>query len=201
MSMIVWLEDLGKTDVAVAGGKGANLGELTNAGFPVPPGFVVTAQAYVASMDEGGVREQLAAPVVEPSAAAATEARQLVGKAGLPASIRSSLDAAYAELGRRLGVEDPPVAVRSSATAEDSADTSFAGMNRTITNVRGTAALAEAVVAAWASLFGERVLGYRSARGLAGEPQMAVVVQAMFRPSGQAWRSPPTPSRPTAVGS
>src|SRR5690606_18664349 len=79
----------------------------------------------------------------------------------------------------RVGGDDPPVAVRSSATAEDAADTSFAGMNRTLTNVRGASAVVDAVVDAWTSLFGERVIGYRSAHGLTDEPQMAVVVQAM----------------------
>jgi pyruvate,water dikinase len=86
---------------------------------------------------------------------------------------------AYRELGRQLNESDPLVAVRSSATAEDAADTSFAGMNKTFTNVRGVDAVADAVVEAWVSLFAERVLAYRAAHRMTAEPAIAVVVQAM----------------------
>ncbi len=180
---IAWFEDLRASDVAVAGGKGANLGEVTAAGFPVPPGFVITAGAYLAAMEAGGARATLAAPpTVAGDAAAAAQAQrlaQLVREVRFPDHLRHAIGSAYAELGRRVGDEHPLVAVRSSATAEDAADTSFAGMNRTYTNVRGVDALIDAVVGAWASLFAERVLVYRSAHHIEAEPAIAVVVQSM----------------------
>ena len=183
MKSIWWLDDLRRRDVGAAGGKGANLGELTGAGFPVPPGFVVSADAYLASMEAAGVREELAAPMDATDAsewtARSDELQTLVRKAGLRADVRLELERAYAELADRLGERAPAVAVRSSATAEDAADTSFAGMNKTFTNVRGAAGVAEAVVDAWASLFGQRVVAYRADRRIPGEPAIAVVVQAM----------------------
>jgi len=180
---IWWLEELTRAEVALAGGKGANLGELVRAGFPVPPGFVVGAEAYLASMDAAGVRAALAAPVAtgDPAAWAAwsNERQDLVRSAGLRPDVRADLDRSYAQLAERLGENAPAVAVRSSATAEDAPDTSFAGMNKTFTNVRGADDVADAVLQAWASLFGERVMAYRADRQILGEPAIAVVVQAM----------------------
>ncbi|MCA9630673.1 MAG: phosphoenolpyruvate synthase, partial [Myxococcales bacterium] len=129
---------IGKSDTAVAGGKGANLGELTQAGFPVPPGFVITADAYLRSMESAGVRErlvELARGSIEDDAAlarASAELKQIVRGAGPTAEVRAAVAQAYAELG-----DDVRVAVRSSATSEDTAGTSFAGMNETLTNVSG----------------------------------------------------------------
>ena len=179
MRRILWLDELGREGVSEAGGKGANLGELTRAGFPVPGGFVVSANAYLESMAAGGVRDQLAEWTADPTPSTALDRQELVHKAGMTDEVRAEIDAAYAELARRLGEDAPAVAVRSSATAEDSADTSFAGMNKTFTNVRGADRLADAVLEAWESLFGERVMGYRAARHLIDEPAIAVVVQAM----------------------
>jgi pyruvate,water dikinase len=163
---LVWFSEIGRDDVARAGGKGANLGELTLAGLPVPPGFVVTAAGYLHAMDEGGVRDELTSLFVEAVlqsedpcalASAADRLRSLVHKAGLPATLREEVVAAY----RRLGTE-VPVAVRSSATAEDTAGTSFAGMHDTFTNVIGEAALLERLTDCWASLYGPRVISYRA---------------------------------------
>jgi pyruvate,water dikinase len=178
---VAWFGDLSKADVPRVGGKGANLGELTRAGLPVPPGFVVTAQAYLEAMDRGGVRQALldevaAADVDSPGAldAAADRIRSLVHAAGVPVELRGAVEAAYAALG-----DDPFVAVRSSATAEDAGSTSFAGMNATYTNVRGADELLERVVDCWASLWSQRVIAYRSSQKLADEPAIAVVVQQM----------------------
>jgi pyruvate,water dikinase len=182
-TLIVPFGALGVADVAVAGGKGANLGELCRAGFPVPPGFVVGAPAYLDAMDQGGVRAELtrletSAAVDAPGQLAEVAARMqaLVRAAGLPAAVRTELLDAYHRLG-----PDALVAVRSSATAEDTADTSFAGMNQTFTNVRGDDDLCTRVVDCWASLFGERVVSYRRTRNIGGEPAIAVIVQAMVR--------------------
>jgi pyruvate,water dikinase len=107
--------------------------------------------------------------------------------------VKQAIIDAYEELSHRLGEYTASVAVRSSATAEDAADTSFAGMNQTFTNVCGVEPVLEAVVDAWASLFGERVLAYRAAQGLDAEPAIAVVVQAMVpvESSGVAFTANP----------
>lgn len=179
--LVVQLRQLGSGDVAAAGGKGANLGELLRAGFPVPDGFVVTGSAYLHAMEAAGVRDQLVeraswGDLEDPSAlaAAAADLQALVRKAGMPEELRAALREAYDALG-----DDAWVAVRSSATAEDSVETSFAGMNESFTNVRGVDAVAERVIDCWASAYGQRVLAYRQGHGLAGEPIIAVVVQRM----------------------
>ena len=115
-------------------------------------------------MEHAAVRAELAelaaTPDVDPAAwiTRAEQMQTLVRKAGLSDQVRQEVVGAYEELSRHLGGCISAVAVRSSATAEDAADTSFAGMNKTFTNVRGLEQLLEAIVEAWASLFGERVL-------------------------------------------
>jgi pyruvate,water dikinase len=178
---ILPFDALGVGDVATAGGKGANLGELTRAGFSVPPGFVISAQAYLRAMSDGGVGAELVELErdidVDDAVALADGAlrlQQLVHKAGLPPALRIEVLDAYRGLGANRRV-----AVRSSATAEDTADTSFAGMNQTFTNVCGDDDLCTRIVDCWASLFGERVVAYRRTRGIAGEAAIAVIVQEM----------------------
>lgn len=177
---VVWFEKLSRADIASAGGKGANLGELTRAGLPVPPGFVITADAFLSSMEAAGVRKQLAKRMaeVEPDAvelrAASAEMKQLVRAAPVPADIEAEIVAAYRTLG-----PSAVVAVRSSATAEDTATTSFAGMHETYTHVVGPQALLERVRDCWASAYGERVVAYRKTERLRDEPALAVVVQRM----------------------
>ena len=189
MSAVVWFDELGRGDVDLAGGKGANLGELRRAGLPVPPGFVVTAAAYLEAMEAAGVREEIRAVFVEACdhvdepdalAAAADRLNALVRKAGVPERLRRDVEAAYARLG-----EGAAVAVRSSATAEDGAGTSFAGMHETFVGVVGEATVLERLVDCWASLFGERVIAYRASRELLDEPAIAVVVQVLV-PSERA---------------
>ena len=167
----------------VGEGKGANLGELASAGLPVPPGFVITAEGYLAAMDDGGVRDELRVVFEDacrrsedPSALAesAERMRSLVHKAGVLPGLRDDVLRAYHRLGEAV-----PVAVRSSATAEDTAGTSFAGMHETFANVVGDAAVLDRVVDCWASLFGERAISYRASQGITDEPAIAVVVQRM----------------------
>jgi pyruvate,water dikinase len=179
--MVAWFDELGRDDVPRAGGKGANLGELTRAGLPVPSGFVLLADAYLDAIDGSGVREELrllaeTAEVDDPAALrlSSERARTRIKGVALPEQIRSELLRAYHKLGG--GVR---VAVRSSATAEDTASAAFAGMNETFTNVAGDEELIGRVLDCWASLFGERVLVYRVARRLSDEPVIAVVVQQM----------------------
>ncbi len=177
---IVWLDDRAALDPAIVGGKGANLGELVEAGFRVPPGFVVTANAYLAAVEEAGIRtslRELSAAAVDDDDHLATRARELqelVLGAGLPQWLHHEVEQAY----RKLGAHSY-VAVRSSATSEDSATASFAGMNESFTNVRGQAELLARVLGCWASLFSERACAYRASRGSVDEPVIAVVVQQM----------------------
>ncbi len=173
-------DSLGVGDVEVAGGKGANLGELTAAGLPVPGGFVVTGQAYLEALDAAGSRQRLLDVVssadIESTRAlqlASDELRVTVKKAGVPDAIRDAILRAYADLGGNVRV-----AVRSSATAEDTAEASFAGMNETYTNVTGDH-LIERVTDCWASLWGPRVIAYRQQMDITDEPTIAVVVQRM----------------------
>ena len=174
-------EDLGRDDMAIAGGKGANLGELTRAHLPVPPGFVVTAAAYTEAIDSAGVRSELRERASdadrldeESLTALVSDLRELVHKAGIPAVLRGEVLDAY----HRLGANEL-VAVRSSATGEDSATSSFAGMNETFTNVRGDDQLLERIVDCWASLFSARGVAYRATQQISTEPAIAVVVQRM----------------------
>ncbi|MEL6892878.1 MAG: PEP/pyruvate-binding domain-containing protein, partial [Actinomycetota bacterium] len=174
------LRDVGSDDVALVGGKGANLGEMLGTGFPVPDGFVVTAAAFVDVVAANACREELAeftraAAVASPGELEeiAAAARALVRECEVPDDLVAEVTSRYAEHcgGRR-------VAVRSSATAEDTAETSFAGMNESFTNV-GADELIDRIVDCWVSLYGDRVVAYRAERGLTDEPQIAVVVQSM----------------------
>jgi pyruvate,water dikinase len=171
------------TDAEEAGGKGANMGELVAAGLPVPPGFVLLRSCYLDSMHAAGVQSELAALHRQALAevndiSRLTELSEwmqaLVVKAGVTDVIRQLVVTAFRGLGTSA-----VVAVRSSATGEDGADASFAGMNATITNVSGDEELLDAVVRCWTSLFSARVISYRASRGFTGEPAMAVVVQQM----------------------
>jgi pyruvate, water dikinase len=152
---------LSTEDVSYAGGKGANLGRLTRAGLPVPPGFVVGAPAYAAFRHQTGLGERLDTVLAEldvddtPALQRAAEnARQAVSDSELPHWLADAIAAAYDELAN--GDEGVAVAVRSSATAEDTASASFAGMNETFLNVHGREDVIDAVKRCWQSLFGDR---------------------------------------------
>ncbi|MFI7117448.1 phosphoenolpyruvate synthase [Amycolatopsis sp. NPDC049868] len=184
MSYVRDLSTVSLADAESAGGKGANLGELITAGFSVPPGFVVLREAYLASLEEAGVRGEIA-ELHEKALASADEPEQLSGlcdelralvhRAGMTAGVLTDVIEAYHGIG-----QSTPIAVRSSATGEDGAEASFAGMNASFTNVWGDNAVRERIVDCWASLFSPRVIGYRAGRGFTGEPAIAVVVQKMI---------------------
>ncbi len=185
---VAWFADLSRGDVARVGGKGANLGELTRAGLPVPPGFVVTVDAYARFAAANGLAAQVAArmarlDVDDPDQLRATSQalQKLVRDGATPDDVRAAVLAAYAELGRESpgDAADALVAVRSSGTVEDSAQQSFAGMFRSTLNVRGPDALLRAVKDCWASAFTERLLFYRARQGLTGDLLVAAVVQRM----------------------
>ncbi|HVU90809.1 MAG TPA: phosphoenolpyruvate synthase, partial [Jatrophihabitans sp.] len=181
MQSIMWFNDLAVGDAGIAGGKGANLGELTAAGLPVPPGFVLTSAAYLAAVSQAGIRDELQrirrelrAGEDEALEQAADAARKLIENVRIPSEIAQAVRQAYAVLG-----VDEIVAVRSSGTVEDSAAASFAGMNATFTNVRGPDALLRRIVDCWASLYGARSMAYRAQAGIQEEPTIAVIVQRM----------------------
>jgi pyruvate,water dikinase len=174
---------LGREDVAYAGGKGANLGELTSAGLPVPAGFVVGAPAYAAFCAQTGLRERLAELLdgvdVEDTAvlqATSMAARELFDETSMPEPLQHEIISSYEAL---VGEDsEAPVAVRSSATAEDTAESSFAGMNETFLNTCGADAVIDAVRRCWRSLFGARTIYYRGMNGFAqADMDIAVVVQ------------------------
>ncbi len=161
--LVRWILDLGAADVAIAGGKGANLGELACAGLPVPDGFVLTTAAYAVAARAAGVDPR------DPAGGA-----ERLRTAPVPGAIAATACGAYAALG------GGPVAVRSSATAEDLPGASFAGQQDTFLNVAGEEALLDAVRRCWASLWNERAVAYRAANGIDDTTvALAVVVQCM----------------------
>ena len=192
------IANLGMADAEEAGGKGANMGEMVKAQLPVPPGFVVLRDSYLASIRAAGVADELNAAHREAMLHALDTDRfdqmcatmkALVLKAGMAPEVQERILESYRGMGT-----DCFVAVRSSATGEDGADASFAGMNETYTNVRGEQDLIEAVKNGWASLFAPRVVSYRASRGFTADPAMAVVVQLMIASerSGVAFTADPT---------
>ncbi len=176
-------ETLQRTDTDIAGGKGANLGELTRAGFPVPAGFVVCADAYVRFIEATGLRERIASRLAHVNVddstdleGAAAEVRAQIESEAIPTEVVNDIVGAY--LGLCAGEADVAVAVRSSATAEDTEAASFAGMNETFLNVKGSEAVVEAVRKCWSSLFGARTVFYRAKLGFGqADMDIAVIVQ------------------------
>ena len=194
--MLVFFDDERCRDVAVAGGKGASLARMTALAMPVPPGFVVPVSELedVLAGTVAAIREVLArAERGEDLAAVSEEARALVRAADSGGAFPQHLAEAYA----RLGAGDPPVAVRSSATAEDSEAASFAGAQETYLHVRGVEQIVERIRDCWASFFTERALFYRRAKGSLADLGMAVVVQRMVEPdvSGVLFTMDPTKGR------
>jgi len=170
-SPIRWLADLRRADVGLVGGKNASLGELFStlqkAGIRVPDGFATTADAYrqflrVNQLDEP-IRQRLAAyreghaPLAETGAAI----RRMIRRGGWPTELAELICVAYRQLGERYGLDEPDVAVRSSATAEDLPEASFAGQQETFLNISGEAELLEACRRCYASLFTDRAISYR----------------------------------------
>ena len=199
--MTGYVEDIANlriADAEEAGGKGANMGEMVAAKLPVPPGFVVLRDGYLASMTVAGLAAELNSAhrmAIDHAGETGTLTERcqlmqdLVIKAGMDDEVRTEIIAAYRAMGANI-----VVAVRSSATGEDGADASFAGMNATFTNISGEDCLVDAVQRCWASLFSPRVVTYRASRGFTADPAMAVVVQQMIASerSGVAFTADPT---------
>ncbi len=184
-SVVLDLSDLSAARLAEAGGKAANLGELINAGFRVPDGFCLSTTAYRAATD-GRL------PPIGPGVDAAT-VRAAVLAAPMPESIADAVREAYARLG-----SDVPVAVRSSATAEDLPGASFAGQQDTYLNIVGAPDVLDAVHRCWASLWTDRAVAYRATQGIDGaDVALAVVVQRMVdaRAAGVLFTADPVTGR------
>ena len=180
-------EDLSKSDIGIAGGKGANLGELTQAGIPVPPGFVVTAQAYEYFMDEAGINDQVMSILdqidindTKALQAAAEEIKAIIIESPIPEDLVMFIKEYYNELCQRVGEDDTDVAIRSSATAEDLPEASFAGQQDTFLHVSGDDEVIEYIRKCWASLFEARAIFYREENNFEhSKVYIAVVVQKM----------------------
>ena len=180
-------EELSKSDIGIAGGKGANLGELTQAGIPVPPGFVVTAQAYEYFMDEAGINDKVMSILdsidindTKALQAAAEEIKQIIVDSPIPEDLVLFIREYYNELCQRVGEDDTDVAIRSSATAEDLPEASFAGQQDTFLHVSGDDEVIEYIRKCWASLFEARAIFYREENNFEhSKVYIAVVVQKM----------------------
>ena len=206
-SFVRGLAEVGSADAVVVGGKAAALGELTRAGIPVPPGFVVPAEAFgqaMAAVDPAGslVRAAagMAAEDVPAIAQVASRLRERITARPLPGDLAAQITAAYESLGSPGGAAATvPVAVRSSATMEDSPTASFAGLQDTYLAVRGAAAVLDAVRRCWASLYSDESVAYRRLLGLPEDGlAMGVVIQSMIHPRAAGvmfTRSPVTGDR------
>lgn len=181
MNTVLDFQEIKKEDVMTAGGKGANLGEMTAAGITVPGGFVVTADAYKAFIKENHLEEMFRKELTEAGndeaklLDAAKKFRHAISEGKLPEEVEKAVREKYAQLG-----EQARVAVRSSATAEDLPDASFAGQQETYLNVRGPEAVLTQIRNCYASLWGNRAVCYRSNQGYDQlSVALAVVIQKM----------------------
>lgn len=186
MAYVAWFEDLTKRDISLAGGKGANLGEMVGAALPIPPGFVVTSQAYQHFLEENKIRRELAKLLKKTQTdnqkqleLQSNRIREIIMKSRVPGVIRNSILESYKKLSER-GSPAVFVAVRSSATAEDLSSASFAGQQDTYLNVCAEDLIC-CVQKCWSSLFTSRAIFYREKQGFDhNKVSMAVIVQKMI---------------------
>ena len=177
---ILFFEEISQKDLPLVGGKGANLGEMTRAGFPVPDGFCVTTESYKEFIEDNDLAEFISQVIQDASpdniSQLGAQIREKVKQSEIPAPVAQ-------EIAKAIHQADNYYAVRSSATAEDLAFASFAGQQDTYLNIRGENALLEAVRDCWASLFTDRAILYRIQNNIDHEKvQMSVVIQKMVFP-------------------
>lgn len=172
--LILWFDKVRNTDVPIVGGKNASLGEMINAGMPVPPGFAITAYAYEKFIKETKISTTIYKIIQEtindpedPKQydSASKEIRKLIEKTKVPKELVIAIKSAYTKLNKELETKNSFVAVRSSATAEDLPDASFAGQQDTFLDVKGSDDLLDKVVHCWSSLFTPRAIFYRNEKG------------------------------------
>jgi pyruvate,water dikinase len=189
---VIWFEELGRADVTLVGGKNASLGEMVchlgDRGVAIPPGFATAAEAFWHFIDSNQLRDVIATTLQDlqagrtPLPEAGQAIRRSILRGDWPKDTAAAIGGAYKELSRRIGKTDAAVAVRSSATAEDLPDASFAGQQETFLNIRGQAALLDACRRCFASLFTDRAISYRQTKGFDHlKVALSVGVQAMVR--------------------
>ena len=209
--IILWFEELRKDDVPLVGGKCANLGEMIAAGIPVPPGFAVTATAYKRFITETGIAEKIYSIIEEVVTdksdpeqykEASRRVRELIETTPMPDYIKDAIRESYRKLSEKVGATQVFVAVRSSATAEDLPDASFAGQQETYLNVVGEDELVEKVQKCWSSLFTPRAIFYRTQKGFRHEDVLiSVGVQKMVnaKAAGVMFTIDPVTGDPTKL--
>ncbi len=183
LKAIVWFNEVTKENIPLVGGKGANLGEMTNARIPVPPGFIVTANAYYDFLQKSKITDKIRSLLkpLDPNDSKqlqqiAAKVKDVILDAPMSPELASEIKQAYLKLGKGL------VAVRSSATAEDLPEASFAGQQATFLNVQGEKEVVTAVQKCWASLFEPRAIFYRGEQGFDHfKVGIAVPVQRMVQ--------------------
>jgi pyruvate,water dikinase len=187
---ILWFDEINSEDKDRVGGKSANLGELQNEiDVPVLPGFATTANSYDIFMEETGLKEQLEEVLsdldtddVKDLQMRGAQVRSIIKEADMPRELKNRFAEAYEELEEKLGVDNPKVAVRSSATAEDLPGASFAGQQETYLNVSGKKDLIKRVKDCYASLFTNRAISYREDKDFSHfDVKLSAVVQKMGR--------------------
>jgi pyruvate,water dikinase len=189
---LVWFEEVGKDNVAEVGGKNANLGEmlreLKDEGVPVPGGFATTAAAYRTFLEFNKMTGKIQAEIEslrskkKPLQGVGSTIRQMFAEAEFPFDLAESIKASYRELGKRYKTNNISVAVRSSGTAEDLPEASFAGQQESFLNITGEQALLDACKKCYASLFTDRAINYREDRGFAHmKIALSIGVQKMVR--------------------
>lgn len=203
---VYWFSELNKDSLSVAGGKGANLGEMTQLGFPVPPGFAVSVAAYYQAIKENGLAEPISKILDELTDLEDSDKledtskaiKALIIGAPVPKAIAKAIADSYTQLCKDTSIPDVLVAIRSSATAEDLPSASFAGQQATFLNIRGPEQVISAVRDCWASLFEARAIYYRVKHGFDHmRVGLCAVVQQMVqsRVSGVMFTADPVTGR------
>ena len=187
--LVLWFNEIGKNDVPLVGGKTASLGEMTcKTKVPVPYGFALTADAYRLFLHENHLEEKIAEILsrlkdlndTKTLQRVGAEIRELITTAPIPETLRKAIEEAYAQLALHEKVKEPFVAIRSSATAEDLPDASFAGQQETYLNMRGSRSVIQSVKECYASLFTDRAIFYRAQKGFKHmDVALSAIVQMM----------------------
>jgi pyruvate,water dikinase len=209
MKTILWAEEVDKTSIPEVGGKGANLGEMIQNEFPIPEAFIVTADAFEHFVTSAGIRDDLMdilSKVDVNNEKNLTETsksvREIVRGARIPWNLEIDIIGAYKKLSSKSGTIEDSVAVRSSATAEDLPEASFAGQQETYLNVHTKGDLLEKVKECWGSLYTPRAIFYRETQGFKhADVKLAVVVQRMVNSdvSGVMFSSDPSTGAPEVL--
>ena len=209
MDYILDFEELNKNSLQIVGGKNASLGEMIKAGIHVPPGFAVTTDSYLSFITDTGIKDTISQTLsglsvddVEALNNASAEVQDLINNASMSDNVRAAIEEGYAQLCKKCVVATVPVAVRSSATAEDLPTASFAGQQDTYLWVEGIEKVIDGVQRCWASLFTPRAISYRIKNNFSHEKVLiSVGVQKMVnsRTAGVMFTINPTDGDPSKI--